>query len=93
MATVYKGEVQVTLVSAKDLLALDLNGLSDPYCVLGFVHDKNEKLPKGSQKSKVVQKSLTPVWNESFVIALPGARPALLKLEFVPSHSSNTSFS
>ncbi|GAV04965.1 hypothetical protein RvY_15162 [Ramazzottius varieornatus] len=54
--------VTIYLFEAKDLPAMDRNGLSDPFC----------KFRLGSEKfrSRVVKKTLTPSWMEQFDIFL-----------------------
>jgi len=57
------GVLHVTVIEAKDLIAVDSNGLSDPYV----------KVMRGSKligKTKVVKKNLNPTWNESFKVNL-----------------------
>lgn len=46
------------VIEARNLLAMDLNGLSDPYVKL--------QLGKHRAKTKVVKKNLNPVWDEEF---------------------------
>ncbi|CAI5467156.1 unnamed protein product [Closterium sp. Yama58-4] len=55
-----RGVLQVVLLSGRDLMACDMNGLSDPFAVL--------ELQLGGQrrKSRVVKKTLQPEWNENF---------------------------
>ncbi|CAL9188875.1 unnamed protein product [Musa hybrid cultivar] len=48
----------VHVIEARNLLAMDLNGLSDPYVKL--------QLGKHRAKTKVVKKNLNPVWDEEF---------------------------
>ncbi|XP_008803167.1 C2 and GRAM domain-containing protein At1g03370-like [Phoenix dactylifera] len=48
----------VHVIEARNLLAMDLNGLSDPYVKL--------QLGKQRAKTKVVKKNLSPVWDEEF---------------------------
>jgi len=52
------GSLKILLVDGKDLMAADINGLSDPYCVLA--------VGRKICKSKVIKKSLNPVWNQEF---------------------------
>mmetsp|Transcript_9103 Transcript_9103/g.19638 ORF Transcript_9103/g.19638 Transcript_9103/m.19638 type:complete len:1110 (-) Transcript_9103:11-3340(-) len=51
--------LQVEIIEARGLLAADSNGLSDPYCIL--------KVRQAKRKTQVIQKTLTPVWNQPFV--------------------------
>lgn len=55
------GFLQVKVLKASDLLAADLNGKSDPFCVLEVGNDRLQ--------THTVYKSLNPEWNE--VITLP----------------------
>jgi len=50
--------LEVKVIEAEDVIAADRGGTSDPYAVVEF---------QGIQKkTKVIKKSLTPKWNESF---------------------------
>ncbi|KAH0789687.1 C2 domain containing protein [Histomonas meleagridis] len=46
---------------------MDVNGLADPYCKAYFSNDKKHK-----QKTKIIYKTLHPVWNELIVFDLIG---------------------
>lgn len=48
----------VHVIEARCLLAMDLNGLSDPYVKL--------QLGKHRSRTKVVKKNLNPYWDEEF---------------------------
>eukprot|EP01097_Dermamoeba_algensis_P002740 TRINITY_DN2081_c0_g1_i1.p1 TRINITY_DN2081_c0_g1~~TRINITY_DN2081_c0_g1_i1.p1 ORF type:complete len:340 (-),score=74.71 TRINITY_DN2081_c0_g1_i1:750-1769(-) len=48
----------ITVKGAKDLPALDVNGKSDPFCVIKFATKE--------EKTKIIKKELNPVWNQSF---------------------------
>jgi stromal membrane-associated protein len=50
----------VTIVKAKDLVPRDKTGTSDPYCVVS--------IGKVSKKTKVIKKSVNPVWNEKLLL-------------------------
>jgi synaptotagmin-1 len=52
----------VTIIQAEELPAMDLGGTSDPYVKLFLLPDKKKKF-----QTKVVRKSLNPVFNETFV--------------------------
>lgn len=45
---------------ARSLLAMDINGYSDPYCII--------KVGGTSHRTSIVKKSLKPSWNEVFII-------------------------
>jgi len=57
-----KGSVTIKLKQAKDLKAADSNGKSDPYVQINHGGKK--------WKSKVIKKTLTPVWNENYSIEM-----------------------
>jgi hypothetical protein len=60
------GQLAVTLVCARDLVAADSGGTSDPYVItrMETPHGKSDKM-----KSRVIQKNLNPDWNETFVFS------------------------
>lgn len=57
------GSLQVT--EARGLRALDSNGKSDPYAII--------KVGKAVQETKVIDKDLNPVWDETFVFSAKAA--------------------
>ena len=63
------GTLTLSVVRARDLLPADSNGLSDPYVQMhvGNAVDRAEK-------TKVIKKSLSPEWNETFVFELDRAQ-------------------
>ncbi|ORX90809.1 C2 calcium-dependent membrane targeting, partial [Basidiobolus meristosporus CBS 931.73] len=67
-----QGILTVTIVQAKDLVAADSNGLSDPY-----VRVRSGR--KALYKTKAIKKTLEPKWNETFTIPLNGTP---MKLNF-----------
>ncbi|KXJ21251.1 synaptotagmin-10 [Exaiptasia diaphana] len=68
----------VKVIRARDLVARDLNGKSDPYVVLDIVPDRFEE---GSKKTRFKQKTLNPVFNEIFQFKLPHAHLSTTKLK------------
>ena len=53
------------VLSAKDVIPLDANGLSDPYVVVSFGPEHMfANVP--TQTTKIVKKTLNPVFDESF---------------------------
>ena len=52
-------ELNVTIISAKNIKAGDMNGLSDGY--VKFATSQTKK-----QKTKIYKPSLNPEWNETF---------------------------
>ncbi|RUS21554.1 phosphatidylserine decarboxylase-domain-containing protein [Endogone sp. FLAS-F59071] len=77
--------LRVQIIKAKDLAAKDRNGLSDPFAVV--------TLGDESIKTEVIPKTLNPVWQASFDMAITQARLAsggilivlILALTFVAS--------
>ncbi|CAG7787159.1 unnamed protein product [Allacma fusca] len=63
-----EGMFRVEINSCKDLKAADMNGLSDPYVKLTIVPP--EQYPKVNKKTKVKEKTLCPVFEETFSIPL-----------------------
>ncbi|XP_050371585.1 C2 and GRAM domain-containing protein At1g03370 [Argentina anserina] len=60
----------VQVMGARDLPAMDLNGLSDPYVKV--------KLGKHKFKTKVVKKTLNPYWGEEFAFRVDDLNDELL---------------
>ncbi|CAI5732253.1 unnamed protein product [Peronospora destructor] len=64
-----QGGVRVNIVEARGILAADSAGTSDPYITMTLLDSKGTPLAAGGTfKTKVVKKTLTPEWNETFVI-------------------------
>uniref|UniRef100_A0A914CSI4 C2 domain-containing protein n=1 Tax=Acrobeloides nanus TaxID=290746 RepID=A0A914CSI4_9BILA len=61
-----KSALTVLIISAEELPAMDLGGTSDPYVKLFLLPEKKKKF-----QTKVIRKSLNPVFNESFVFKVP----------------------
>jgi len=57
------GFLQISVKSARNLGAFDPDGFSDPFCVLSL-----EGCTSATKlRTKVINKTLNPVWNEDFV--------------------------
>lgn len=63
------GNLRVDVLDATDLPAADSNGKSDPYC-------KFELNGQDVFKTKTQKKTLNPVWNEFFEVAIPSRTAA-----------------
>ncbi|GFQ00455.1 synaptotagmin-4 [Phtheirospermum japonicum] len=72
---IIRGVLSVTVVSAEDLPATDFMGKSDPFVVL--------TMKKSDQKNKtrVLNDTLNPVWNQTFDFVVEDALHELLMLE------------
>ena len=64
----FVGFTKLHIIEAKGLKAVDSNGSSDPFVKVVQIVDGK---PKTLHKSSVVKKSLSPVWNEEFVLESP----------------------
>ncbi|KAM9765330.1 multiple C2 and transmembrane domain-containing protein 2-like isoform 1-T2 [Menidia menidia] len=64
------GFLQVKVLKAADLLAADLNGKSDPFCVLQLGNDRLQ--------THTVYKSLNPEWNQVFTFPIRDIHDALV---------------
>ena len=60
-----RGSLTVSILRARNLIALDMNGLSDPFVSVRVGNSNQEKY-----KTKVIGKTLNPVWNESVTMAM-----------------------
>ena len=65
--------LKVRLINAKTLIAADLDGNSDPYCIL--------KLGSTSHKSRTEPKTLNPTWNQTFQFSVSNPETDHLHLE------------
>ena len=65
----HKNTLDFVLIGARDLIAADKSGTSDPFAVVELVDVRNGNLvkPKKSQKTKTVNKTLEPEWQERVV--------------------------
>ncbi|XP_029000740.1 multiple C2 and transmembrane domain-containing protein 2 isoform X2 [Betta splendens] len=64
------GYLQVKVLKATDLIAADLNGKSDPFCVLELGNDR--------LRSHTVYKSLHPEWNKVFTFPVKDIHDVLV---------------
>jgi len=68
------GVFQIIIHSAKDLLPINFNGLSDPYCVIYSNDSQIFKTP-------VIQNTLAPIWNSSFEFAVNDISQLKIKIK------------
>ncbi|XP_060924742.1 multiple C2 and transmembrane domain-containing protein 2 isoform X2 [Limanda limanda] len=64
------GFLQVKVIKAADLLAADLNGKSDPFCVLELGNDRLQ--------THTIYKTLNPDWNQVFTFPVKDIHEALV---------------
>ncbi|XP_024962614.1 synaptotagmin-4-like isoform X1 [Cynara cardunculus var. scolymus] len=72
---IVRGVLSVTVMSAQDLPAVDLLGKSDPYVVL-MMKKTEQKL-----KTRVINNTLNPVWNQTFDFVIEDGLRDLLMCE------------
>ncbi|EGG14639.1 hypothetical protein DFA_10897 [Cavenderia fasciculata] len=68
-------QLSIKIHSAKNLIAADLNGKSDPYVRLRVTSNSR------TFQTKVIPKNLNPVWNESFIVEIQNAQYDLVVVE------------
>ena len=79
--TKYNIKIILKAIEAKDLLSADLNGLSDPYLLIPSGQQGVVDLPKKKNRTKRIDKTLNPIWNEIFIIELDPLKCKKLKIE------------
>lgn len=68
-------------VEAKDLIAGDSNGLSDPYLVIPQGQPGILDLPQKLNQTKRQDKTLSPIWNEFFILEFEPDNCEEIKIE------------
>ena len=69
-------ELSIDVLRATNLRAADVGGTSDPYCKLLFGAER-------VGKTKAINYTLEPVWNEQFVLTIPSQLSAVGPLSFL----------
>ncbi|XP_038973286.1 synaptotagmin-5-like [Phoenix dactylifera] len=72
---IMRGVLSVTVLSAVDLPAMDIMGKSDTYVVLKMMKTRTRN------KTRVVNQSLNPIWNQTFDFVVEDALRDMLILE------------
>nr|CAD1825813.1 unnamed protein product [Ananas comosus var. bracteatus] len=72
---IMRGVLSVTVISGEDLPAMDMTGKSDPYVVLTM------KKTKTKYKTRVVNESLNPMWDQTFDFVVEDGLHDMLILE------------
>ncbi|KAK1300105.1 Synaptotagmin-5 [Acorus calamus] len=72
---IVRGVLSVTVISAEDLPAMDLMGKADPFVVLHM------KKTETKNKTRVVNDSLNPAWNQTFDFVVEDGLHDMLILE------------
>lgn len=67
------------VVEARDLAKADLFGLSDPFCELRIVSMQPTR--ESVKKTRVMKKTLCPVWNEEFFFSVLNPREDILEIK------------
>ncbi|MEQ2284326.1 hypothetical protein AMECASPLE_020430, partial [Ameca splendens] len=64
------GFLQIKVIKATDLIAADLNGKSDPFCVLELGNDRLQ--------TQIIYKTLNPEWNQVFTLPVKDIHDVLM---------------
>ena len=71
----------LTVIEANDLYAGDSNGLSDPYLKIPHKQIGIEDLPGKKNRTEIIEKTLNPVWNQTFCLEFNPQLCKELKIE------------
>ncbi|KAL9648141.1 hypothetical protein ABK040_007506 [Willaertia magna] len=82
----YIGLLKIKIIKGTNLISCDVNGKSDPYCIVGIGNDLNDRsktYPGQVMKTKVVEKTLDPIWNETVTCSVADLENDILHIECV----------
>lgn len=71
-----------SVIGAKQIIPLDSNGLSDPFVVIELV-PRLRYPTQNTAKTKVVSKSLNPIFDETFDFHIPSKIPPSAMVHFI----------
>ncbi|KAJ0403868.1 hypothetical protein P43SY_004841 [Pythium insidiosum] len=60
--------LHMNVVEARQLIAVDINGKSDPYCVVTLIGKDGQSIETEAVRTPYITDSLDPVWNQHFTI-------------------------
>ncbi|KAL3674994.1 hypothetical protein R1sor_024942 [Riccia sorocarpa] len=86
MSEAVRGVLSVTVVRAENLGVADKNGLSDPFVVLKMRNSKTKK------QTKVVYKTLNPVWNQTLHFPVEDAIHDMLDIKVLDHDTFRNDF-
>ncbi|CAF0731605.1 unnamed protein product [Rotaria sordida] len=78
------GKIELKIYQARDLSAKDINGKSDPFCVV--------ELDSTRLRTHTIYKTLDPVWNKSFIIPVQDIHSVLELTIFDEDTNQSTEF-
>lgn len=78
------GKVEIKIYQARDLSAKDMNGKSDPFCLV--------ELDSTRLRTQTIYKTLDPVWNKSFLIPVQDIHSVLELTIFDEDVNKNPEF-
>ncbi|KAH0785729.1 C2 domain containing protein [Histomonas meleagridis] len=73
-----KVTLNIRIIEATDVPSMDPNGKSDPYCKIKLLHRKEKPL-----KTRIIKKTLTPVWYQDFHIEIKSLRTDVVKISLI----------
>ncbi|CAF2743898.1 unnamed protein product [Rotaria sp. Silwood2] len=78
------GKLEIKIYQARDISAKDINGKSDPFCVV--------ELDSNRLRTHTIYKTLNPVWNKSYVIPVQDIHSVLQLTVYDEDTNKNNEF-